>query len=108
MRQECVALLSHGRVPGVPADSSVSARYSLVRREWGLNGLYMKASPGGLPSPAPKGVQKQCLQVTAAAKEVFADYHGIPSVQDTAHPHFKSGRGGRTEVAIRKRINLES
>lgn len=72
-----------------PTRASVTS--SSVRRGCGPNWPFWKASPGGLPSPAAQGVRKQCVQVVAAAEENFADCHGVPSVQEAAHPHFKSG-----------------
>ena len=57
----------------------------------GLNWPFWKASHGGLPSPAADGAQRQCFQVTAAAKEGCADCHGVPSVPEAARPHIKLG-----------------
>lgn len=35
-------------------------------------------------------VYKSSLEVLAAAKEDSVDHHGVPSVQEASHSHFKS------------------
>lgn len=90
-----------------------SATSSSVRRGCGPNWPFLKASPGSLPSPAAKSVQKLCVQVAAAAKEDCRLPWG--SFSSRSCPSSFQIRGQRWNshslenwIAVRKRINLES
>lgn len=59
-------LPSRGRIPGVSANSR-ACQLLFGEKGCGSNWPFLKASHGGLNSSA-RGVQKQCLEVTAATE----------------------------------------
>lgn len=106
-RNESVSLQhlpSRDRIPGASANSS-GCHLLLGEKGCEPNWPSLKASRGGLHSSV-RAVQKQCLEVPAATKKDFADYHGVPSVPEAVHPHFKPG--DRDGSFITKIIGLSS